>query len=270
VAGTLDDSFAALIVQSPNFWGAIEPMAELAEVAHARGALFVAVANPLSLALLAPPGEYGADVGVGCGQPLGIPLMYGGPYLGTIAAREGLVRRLPGRIAGATVDNQGRKGYVLTLQAREQHIRREKATSNICTNHQLMALAATVYLSLMGKEGIRRVANLCLQKAHYAAERISRLPGFSLAYDASFFNELTVQTPVPAAEVNRFLLSRDIVGGFDLGRVSPELERYLVLAFTEMNTVEQIDDLVETLGELVPEPQAAEVGVGAGVGRAET
>lgn len=256
--GVLDDTFAAMIVQSPNFWGAIEPMARLAERAHDAGALFIAVNNPLSLALLAPPGEYGADVAVGCGQPLGINLMYGGPYLGLIAARSGLERRLPGRIAGATLDNQGRKGYVLTLQAREQHIRREKATSNICTNHQLMALAATVYLSLMGKEGLRRLANLCLQKAHYAAQRIANIPGFSLAYDAPFFNEFTVKTPVPAAEVNRFLLSRDIVGGFDLGRVNPDLDHYLILAFTEVNTVEHIDDLVETLAQLQPEPREAE------------
>ncbi|MBV9280599.1 MAG: aminomethyl-transferring glycine dehydrogenase subunit GcvPA, partial [Chloroflexi bacterium] len=162
----LDDSVAALVVQSPNFWGAIEPMAELAALARRRGALFVAVANPLSLALLAPPGEYGADIGVGCGQPLGIPLQYGGPYLGLIAVRSDLVRRLPGRLAGATVDARGRRGFVLTLQAREQHIRREKATSNICTNHALIALAATVYLSLMGTEGLRELATLCLQKAH--------------------------------------------------------------------------------------------------------
>jgi glycine dehydrogenase subunit 1 len=227
-------------------------MAQVGEAAHVAGALLIAVNNPLSLAILAPPGEYGADLAVGCGQPLGIPLSYGGPYLGIIAARSGLERRLPGRISGATVDEQGRRGYVLTLQAREQHIRREKATSNICTNHQLMALAATVYLALMGKQGLPRLATLCLQKAHYAAEQIARLPGFSLAYDAPFFNEFTVRTPVPADEVNRYLLSRDIVGGFDLGSVNPALDSCLLLAFTELNTRQQIDDLVTTLGTLQP------------------
>jgi glycine dehydrogenase subunit 1 len=257
VEQALDDTIAGLIIQSPNFWGAIEPMTRLAELAHAQGALLIAVVNPISLSLLAPPGEYGADLAVGCGQPLGIPLQYGGPYLGMIAARSDLVRRLPGRIAGATVDKQGRRGYVLTLQAREQHIRREKATSNICTNHALMALAATVYLSLMGKEGLREVANLCLQKAHYAAELVSAIPGFSMAYDAPFFNEFTVRTPVPATEVNRFLLGRDIVGGYDLARAMPDLDNYLVLAFTETTTRQEIDDLAATLRDLLPEEASA-------------
>lgn len=252
-ASAIDQTVAGVVVQSPNFWGAIEPMAELADHAHQQGALFIAVNNPLSLALLAPPGEYGADVGVGCGQPFGIPLNFGGPYLGIIAVRSGLERRLPGRIAGGTVDSAGRKAYVLTMQAREQHIRREKAASNICTNHQLMALAATVYLSLMGKEGLPKVANLCLQKAHYAAQQISSVPGFEPAFDAPFFNEFTVKTPVPAAEVNRFLLTRDIVGGFDLGSLDSALDHHLILAFTEVTTRRQIDDLVTTLLSLVPE-----------------
>lgn len=253
IAEVLDDSFAAVVAQSPNFWGAIEPMADLAAAAHRHGALFIAVNNPLSLAILTPPGQYGADIGVGCGQPFGIPLSYGGPYLGYIAVRNGLERRLPGRIAGATIDDTGRRGYVLTMQAREQHIRREKATSNICTNHQLMALAATVYLSLMGKEGLRQLATLCLQKAHYAAEQIATVAGFERAFDGPFFNEFTVRTPVPASEVNRFLLSRDIVGGFDLGRVDPDRDHYLVLACTEMSGRNEIDDLVSTLRDLRPE-----------------
>jgi len=261
VEGVVDESVAALVVQSPNFWGAIEPMARLAALAHERGALFIAVNNPLSLALLAPPGECGADIAVGCGQPLGIPLQYGGPYLGLIAVRSELTRRLPGRIAGATTDGEGRRGYVLTLQAREQHIRREKATSNICTNHALMALAATVYLSLLGKHGLRALAEMCLHKAHYAAERIAAIPGFSLAYDAPYFHEFTVRTPVPAAEVNRFLLTRGIIGGFDLGRCDPALDHYLILAVTEMNTREEIDDLVSTLAGLQPErrPEGAQL-----------
>lgn len=262
--GSLDDSVAAFIVQSPNFWGAIEDMAAHARTAHQHGALFIAVSNPLSLALLVPPGEYGADIAVGCGQPFGIPLMYGGPYLGVIAVRSGLERRVPGRIAGATTDTQGRSGFVLTLQAREQHIRREKATSNICTNHALMALAATVYLSLMGKEGVRAVANQCVQKAHYAARRIAELPKFSLAYDAPFFNEVAIRMPVPAAEVNRFLMSRQIVGGLDLGAFDPSLADYLLLAFTEMTTRDEIDDLVATLAELDPVAQGQLEGAGVG------
>lgn len=249
----IDRSYAAVVAQSPNFWGAIEPMAELVEGAHRAGALFISVNNPLSLGILAPPGEYGADIAVGCGQPFGIPLMYGGPYLGLIAVRSGLERRLPGRIAGATVDGQGRRGFVLTLQAREQHIRREKASSNICTNHALMALAAAVHLALLGKVGLQETAALCLQKAHYAAQRIAQIPGFSLASDAPFFNEFTVQTPVPAAEVNRFLLRRDIMGGLNLGTFDSRHEHKLLLAFTEMNPRSDIDRLVEALSALAAE-----------------
>ncbi|MGI8968020.1 MAG: aminomethyl-transferring glycine dehydrogenase subunit GcvPA [Chloroflexota bacterium] len=253
LAAQLDDSVATVVMQSPNFWGALEPMPGLAAAAHDAGALFIAVSNPLSLALLAPPGEYGADIAVGCGQPFGIPLMYGGPYLGVIAVRNGLERRLPGRIAGATADAEGRKGYVLTLQAREQHIRREKATSNICTNHALMALAATVYLALLGKEGLPATANQGVQKAHFAAGEITALPGYSLAYDAPYFNEFALRCPVPAAEVNRFLLDRDIIGGFDVGQVDTQHDHILLLAFTEMTTRRQIDDLVATLAELRPQ-----------------
>jgi glycine dehydrogenase subunit 1 len=266
LASALDERVAGVIAQSPNVWGAIEPMGDLTCAAHDAGALFIAVTNPLSLALLAPPGEYGADIAVGCAQPFGIPLAYGGPYLGMIAVRAGLERRLPGRIAGATVDNQGRRGYVLTLQAREQHIRREKATSNICTNHALMALAATVHLALLGKEGIRETANHCLQKAHYAARRIAEIPGYELAFDLPFFNEFTVRTPVPAAEVNRFLLDRGIVGGLDLAPWIPGEETLLLLAFTETNTRAEIDDLVTTLAELQPVVETRPKLEGAAVG----
>jgi glycine dehydrogenase subunit 1 len=254
VTARLDDSYAAVIAQSPNFWGAIEPMADLVDGIHHIGALCISVNNPLSLGILAPPGEYGADIAVGCGQPFGIPLMYGGPYLGLIAVRAGLERRLPGRIAGATVDAQGRRGFVLTLQAREQHIRREKASSNICTNHALMALAAAVHLALLGKVGLQETATLCLQKAHYAADRIAEIPGFSLASDAPFFNEFAVEAPVSAAEVNRFLLTRDIVGGVDLGQFNPDHERCLLMAFSEMNSRSDIDSLVDALSDLQPDP----------------
>jgi glycine dehydrogenase subunit 1 len=263
----LDDSIAGVIVQSPNFWGALERMPQITDMAHAHGSLVIAVGNPLSFAILSPPGEYGADIAVGCGQPFGIPLSYGGPYLGLIATRSGLERRLPGRIAGETVDNTGKRGFVLTLQAREQHIRREKATSNICTNHQLMALAATVYLSLLGKQGIQELATQCVQRAHYAARCLAAIPGFSVAFEAPFFNEFTLRTPVPAAEVNRFLLARGIVGGVDLGTVSPEMADCLLLAFTEMSSRQQIDDLVTTLQQLQPQT-AADVVVGATGGTA--
>jgi glycine dehydrogenase subunit 1 len=256
LADALDDTVAGVIAQSPNFWGALERMPQITEICHAHGALVIAVGNPLSYALLTPPGEYAADIAVGCGQPFGIPLSYGGPYLGIMATRAGLERRLPGRIAGETVDGTGKRGFVLTLQAREQHIRREKATSNICTNHQLMALAATVYLSLMGKQGIRDLANQCVQRAHYAARRLAEIPGFSLAYEAPFFNEFTLRTPVPAAEVNRFLLSRGIVGGVDLGETWSDLSDCLLLAFTEVNSREQIDDLVTTVQQLQPQTAA--------------
>jgi glycine cleavage system P protein (glycine dehydrogenase) subunit 1 len=261
----IDDRVAGVVVQSPNFWGAIEPMQELSDIAHRAGALFIAAVNPLSLALLAPPGEYGADIGVGCGQPFGIPLSYGGPYLGLMAVREGLERRLPGRIAGATQDDRGRKGYVLTLQAREQHIRREKATSNICTNHQLMALAATVYLSLMGKAGLRELATLCLQRAHYAASAIAALPGFEMATDAPFFNEFTVRTPVPAADVNRRLFEAGMIGGVDGAHFNPDHDHYLTFAVTEMNDRQQIDDLVAALRSVQPEPATPQL-QGAAVG----
>lgn len=249
---SLDSDVAAVVAQSPNFWGYIEDMASLGETAHAVGALFISVNNPLALALLASPAECGADIAVGCAQPLGIPLQYGGPYLGFIAVRSGLERRLPGRIAGATVDDQGRKGYVLTLQAREQHIRREKATSNICTNHALMALATTVHLSLLGPRGFRETASQSLQKAHYAAQQLGTIHGFATETDAPFFNEFVLRTPVSAAEVNRYLLDRGIVGGLDLGRFDERLENCMLLAFTEMTTREQIDDLVKTLGQLLP------------------
>jgi glycine dehydrogenase subunit 1 len=249
----IDESYAALVAQSPNFWGALEPMPELADGAHRVGAMFISVNNPLSLGILAPPGEYGADIAVGCGQSFGIPLMYGGPYLGLIAVRAGLERKLPGRIAGATVDAQGRRGFVLTLQAREQHIRRERASSNICTNHALMALSAAVHLALLGKVGLQETAMLCLQKAHYAAARIADLPGFSLPYDAPFFNEFVIEAPVSAAEVNRFLLSREIIGGVDLGQFDPRQARCLLLAFTELNTRSDIDNLVDALSDLQPE-----------------
>jgi glycine dehydrogenase subunit 1 len=270
VRAVLSDSHAALIVQNPDFLGSVVSMAELAQMAHDSGALLIAVVDPISLGLLAPPGEYGADIAVGEGQGLGAWLSYGGPYLGFIASTAALQRRLPGRIAGATVDNRDQRAYVLTLQTREQHIRREKATSNICTNEALLALNATVYLALMGKQGVQDVARLALQKAHYSAGKLSGLNGYGLLSQAAFFREFVLSTPVSAAEVNRFLLGRDIIGGLDLGSMYPDIpamQNAMLLSFTEMTTRADIDDLVDALEDLTPQPAADErvpVGVAGG------
>ncbi|HEY8347581.1 MAG TPA: aminomethyl-transferring glycine dehydrogenase subunit GcvPA [Symbiobacteriaceae bacterium] len=248
--GLITDEVAAVLVQMPNFLGYLEPVREIERLTHSRGALFITAVDPISLGLLEAPGNYGADIVVAEGQSLGSPLSFGGPYLGILATREAFVRRMPGRIAGTTVDRRGQRGVVLTLQTREQHIRREKATSNICTNQALNALAATVYLCMVGKEGLREVANLCLQKAHYAAARIAQLPGYRLASQAPFFKEFTVLCPRPAAEINRHLLGRRILGGFDTSREYPDLPNAMTIAVTEQRTREQIDTLVAALGEV--------------------
>lgn len=246
-AQAVDGEAAALLVQQPNFFGCLEDLEALAEVVHARGALLVVAVNPISLGLLRPPGECGVDIVIGEGQPLGLSTGYGGPYLGLMATRVAYTRQLPGRLVGMTNDDRGQRGYVLTLQAREQHIRRERATSNICSNEALCALAATVYLSLMGPRGLRRVAELCLRKAHYAAEQIRTLPGFSLAYGAPFFHEFVLRCPRPPAEINARLLEAEILGGLELGAWYPELADAMLLCFTEMNGREQIDRLVDAL-----------------------
>ncbi|HZT95408.1 MAG TPA: aminomethyl-transferring glycine dehydrogenase subunit GcvPA [Chloroflexota bacterium] len=256
---------AALVVQNPDFLGSVAPMEELSAIAHASGALFIAVVDPVSLGLLMSPGEYGADIAVGEGQNLGGWLSYGGPYLGFMATTSRLQRRIPGRIAGATVDAEGRRAFVLTLQTREQHIRRERATSNICTNEALVALGATVYLALVGNQGLARVAELGLRKAHYAASRLSQLAGFEIVSPEPFFREFVLSTPVSPDEVNRFLLGRNILGGIAVDQHYPgrsTLDRGLLLSFTEQTTRRQIDDLVDSLAELqteaaTPEPAMA-------------
>jgi glycine dehydrogenase subunit 1 len=250
LAALLDEDTAMLAVAYPNFFGQIERFAGLAEKVHQVGALLVFVANPMALALFKSPGELGADIVVGEGQPLGIPLSFGGPYLGFFACKEEYVRRIAGRIVGETVDRDGKRAYVMTLRPREQDIRREKATSNICTNQGLMALAATVYLSLMGKHGLRKAAELCYQKAHYAADQIYQLRGFSVDRSKPFFNEFVVRCPRPVAEINAMLLERGIIGGYDLGKDYPHLNNHMLLCVTEMNTRYEIDSLVECLRDV--------------------
>jgi glycine dehydrogenase subunit 1 len=205
--------------------------------------------NPIALGMLKPPSAFDADIVTGEGQPLGIPLAYGGPYLGLFATKKEYVRKMAGRLAGETVDTRGQRGYVLTLNTREQHIRRENATSNICTNQGLIALASTVYLSLLGKGGLKELAELNYHKAHYAADQLSSIPGFSVNPVQPFFNEFVLSCPVPAAEVNEFLLSQDILGGYDLSQVYPGMKHDLLVAVTEMNSRSEIDYLAAVLEE---------------------
>jgi glycine dehydrogenase subunit 1 len=241
---------ACALVQTPDFLGrVIEPreLKALAEKLHACGALLAVAANPIALGLLEPPGACGADIVLGDGQPLGNPVSFGGPYLGFFAFKKAHIRKSSGRIAGETLDRDGRRGFVFTLSTREQHIRREKATSNICTNQSLNALAAAVYLSALGPRGLGKVAELCYQKAHYAADRIGGLPGFSVRPGA-FFHEFAVRCPRPVEEVNRILFDgHGITGGYDLGNDYPQLAGHMLLCCTEVNAKADIDALVEAL-----------------------
>jgi glycine dehydrogenase subunit 1 len=247
-AKLIDDGIACLVVQQPNFFGGIEPMGELAEVAHAAGAQLVAVVEPTSLALLEAPGAYGADIVAAEGQPLGIPTSYGGPYVGLMAARMDSVRQMPGRLAGATRDAQGRKGYVLTLQAREQHIRREKAASNICTNQALCALAATAYLTAVGPDGLREVADLSVTQARHVATALEAAGLAERRFTAPYFAEVAMRLP-DAARRHAALVEQGIVAGFVLEEDYPELPDTLLLATTELTTDAEIEALVEALEE---------------------
>jgi glycine dehydrogenase subunit 1 len=246
----VDRNTALVVVQYPDYLGRIFDYTALAEAVHKAGSLMCVVANPTALGLLKPPGEFGADIVVGEGQPLGIPISFGGPYLGFFATRKEFVRKIAGRLVGETIDDKGRRGFVLTLTAREQHIRREKATSNICTNQGLMALASTVYLSLLGKQGLRQVAELCYHKAHYAAEQIAAIPGFKVCSQAPFFHEFVVCCPQPVEDINAHLLDHEILGGYDLGQDYPALKDHMLVAVTEMVSRDDIDMLVEVLREV--------------------
>jgi len=246
----IDESTSLVVVGYPDFFGQVFDYSELASVAHDAGALLSVNVNPLSLGLLKPPGDCGADIVTGEGQPLGIPLSFGGPFLGLFATRQKYVRKMAGRLVGETVDNRDQRAYVLTLTAREQHIRRDRATSNICTNQGLMALAATVYMSLLGKHGLRQVAELCYHKAHFTAKSIASIPGYQLWSKSPFFNEFVVECPLSAADVNGQLLERNIIAGYDLAQDFPELKNHLLIAVTEMNTLEDIDMFIEALAEV--------------------
>jgi glycine dehydrogenase subunit 1 len=254
VKSLLDGETAALVIQNPNFFGQIEAVDGLADAVHRAGALLVAVTDPITLGLFRPPGSYGADIVVADGQALGIPASFGGPHLGIFATRMAHIRRLSGHLVGETVDADGRRGYVLTLATREQHIRRAKATSNICTNSAVCALGAAVYLATMGKTGLRQVAELCFHKSHYAADAIGRLNGFAVNPQAptqTFFKEFVVRLPRPVAEVNRCLREQHgMVGGYDLGRDYPHLQSHMLITVTEVNTRASIDRLIQALGEI--------------------
>ena len=242
----LDGETACLVLQYPNYFGYIEDQQKLVDAAHAQGALAVVSCDPTAMGMLQTPGHYGADIVTGNGQPLGIPASYGGPYVGLFAAKQEFIRQMPSRLSGRTVDKNGKTGYVLTLQTREQHIRRERATSNICTNEALYALASTIYLAAMGKQGMRQVAELCYHKAHYAAAQIGELPGYSLPISGSFFQEFVVQCPTSPTEINKKLMERNILGGLD---VSEKVPNGMLLCVTEMNSKEDIDALVAALSE---------------------
>ncbi len=239
---------AAILVQNPNFFGTIESLREIGEMAHSNKALFIVSADPISLGILKSPGELGADIVVGEGQSLGNPLSFGGPHLGFFCATQKLLRKMPGRIVGETKDKNGKRCFTLTIQAREQHIRREKATSNICSNHALNALTATIYLTILGKQGLQEVAYLCLQKAHYTLKQIESLKGFSPLFTAPFFKEFVVTTPISPEELNRKLLAAKIIGGYSLNKTYPELKNGWMIAVTEKRTKEEIDSLVQRVG----------------------
>jgi len=246
----VDEDTSLVIVQYPDFFGRVYDYTKLIEAVHAKGALICVVANPTALAMFKTPGDMGADIVVGDGQPLGIPMWYGGPSVGFFTTRKNMVHKMAGRLVGETVDNRGQRSYVLTLTSREQHIKRERATSNICTNQGLIALGTAVYLSLLGKSGLRQVAELCYQKAHYAAAQLSQIDGMGLCFTEPFFHEFALCVGRPVDEVNEHLLEHGILGGYDLGQDYPALKDHMLIAVTEMNSKEEIDTLVEVLSEM--------------------
>lgn len=240
---TISNKTAGVIIQNPNYFGFIEDAEEIGKEVKKVGALFIVSVDPISLGIIKPPAEYGADIVVGEGQSLGIPLSFGGPYLGIFAAKQELIRKIPGRLSGMTLDKNGNRGFVLTLQTREQQIRREKATSNICSNQGLMMLASTIYMALLGKEGLKEVAELCIQKSHYLANEISKLKNFSLMYNKPFFKEFLIKTPVPSKTIVEELCKKNVHAGI------PILNDGLLIAVTEKRTKSEMDYLVSLLNE---------------------
>ncbi|MGE5580410.1 MAG: aminomethyl-transferring glycine dehydrogenase subunit GcvPA [Bacillota bacterium] len=243
----LSSDVGCVVIQQPNFLGNIEPVDEIFAKVQAAGATLIVAVNPMSLGLLRTPAEYGAEIVVGEGQVFGNPMGFGGPHLGVLAVKDKYLRRMPGRLVGETNDNRGQRGFVLTLSTREQHIRRERATSNICSNEALCALAACVYLTWLGKQGIKDLAEHCVKKAHYLADRISSLKGYSLAWSTPFFNEFAVKCPVAPEKVVKSLLGKNILAGYPLGKAYPELKDHLLIAVTEKRTKEEMDELVSGL-----------------------
>ena len=239
----IDAQTACVYIQHPNYYGNLEDAQAIGEIAHGAGAKYIMGVNPISLGIIKTPAEYGADVAVGDGQPLGLPLGFGGPYLGFMAATEGMMRKLPGRIVGQTEDHNGKTGYVLTLQAREQHIRREKASSNICSNQALCALAVGVYLATMGNEGVRQAAVLCTSKAHYLAEELQKI-GYKICNKAEFFHEFVTESAIPAEQILKALEDKGILGGYPLD------EHHILWCCTEVNTKEEMDQVIRILKEV--------------------
>lgn len=243
----INSNIAGMIIQSPNYFGCIEPCKEIFEIVHNNGGIAVLSVNPISLGIFKTPAELGADIAVGDAQPLGNPLSFGGPYVGFMAVKEKFVRKLPGRIAGETVDIEGKRGFVLTLQAREQHIRREKASSNICSNQALNALTVVVYLSSVGKKGLKQIAEICAQKARYTAEKISGIKGLSVVFSKPYFHEFVIKSEKSADEINKRLIKNGIIGGYLLDKDYPELKNCVLYCVTEMNSKQDIDKLVDSL-----------------------
>ena len=245
----MDEDTAAVLVQYPNFFGQVEDIQKIGEIAHEKGGLFVVSSNPLALGILTPPGKLGADITVGDAQPFGIPEAFGGPHCGYFAVTKKLMRKVPGRLVGETTDDEGRRGYVLTLQAREQHIRRDKATSNICSNQALNALAASVAMTALGKVGAKEIAYQNIVKTRYAKEAFQKA-GFDIAFEGAHFNEIVVDCKQPVKELNAKLFTKGIIGGYDLGLTYPEFANHALIAVTEQRTKEEIDALVQEMEAL--------------------
>ncbi len=244
----LDESVACVIAQSPNFFGILEDMKEISEITHAKGALFTAVADPMSLAIIEPPGSYDADFAVAEGQGLGLPLNYGGPYLGIFTCKKAHIRQMPGRLVSMTTDTEGKRGFVLTLQAREQHIRRDKAASNICSNEALCALMAAIYMTLLGPEGMKEVAEANAFNARYALKKLSAIPKIKLKFNGSFFNEFIIDLPKDPAELRKKILARDGIDiGLPLKKFHPDMKNSLLVCATETKTKEDINKLETAL-----------------------